>query len=310
MQGTVAIVGANGFVGRRLLKLLLERDRRVLGVVRSEGDAQAVLEAGGVPCTTPDFLSASLETLAPALLRCDALVYTAPIPATKRVEDRTEPSGLLNVLKVCREAGVPRVVFMSGLGVARFGMNRHCTNPYFLAKMAGETALFRSGLSATAFRPSYIFGPGDRFLTSLSRRIEADPVVEIPGSGEYRLQPISVADAARAILAAIDQAEERSCRVIDLVGPEVLSYRALILRIASFLGREVSLKERRIEEAEAQARDTRYFGLRPHDLSCLLCDEVSDPSAVRTLIGGELETLDAMLSETLEKPSAPSGSNP
>lgn len=308
MRGKIAIVGANGFVGRRLLALLVDRGRSVLGIVRSDEDARAVRESGGVPFTAPDLLSSTLESLGPALSNCEALVYTAPVRATKVVEDPTEPSGLLNVLKECRNAGVPKVVFMSGLGVARYGMNPHCTNPYFLAKMAGETALFRSGLSAIAFRPSYIFGSGDRFLSPLAGRIDADPAVEIPGSGEYRLQPISVADAARAIASAVDQKPETSSRVIDLVGPEVLSYRALILRIASYLGRKVNIKERPIEEAVAQARVSGYFGLRPHDLSCLLCDEVSEPSVVRALIGGELETLDAILAETLGRPPASSGS--
>ena len=240
-----------------------------------------------------------MGSLVPALEGCVGLVYTASVSAVAGASDRTDPAGLVNVIGACRAAGVPRFVYLSGLGIAHYGINPHCTNPYFLAKMAGEVALFRSDLLATVFRPSYIFGAGDEFLSPLIRRMAQGPQVEIPGSGDYRLQPISVTDTARAILAAIDGVPSPSPRVIDLVGPEVLSYRALILRIASLMGRSAEIRERAVEEAEAQARATGYFGLRPHDLACLLCDEVSDPGPVASLVGGPLETVDQMVERTI-----------
>lgn len=299
MHSKVAIIGANGFVGRNLVELLTRRGRPALGVVRSDEGERVVRERGGVPFRVQDLGPPSVGSLAPALDGCQGLVYTASVSATAGAADRTDPAGLVNVLAACRAAGVSRFVYLSGLGIAHYGMNPHCTNPYFLAKMAGEVALFRSDLSATVFRPSYIFGAGDEFLSPLIRRMAREPVVEIPGRGDYRLQPISVGDTARAILAAIDGAPGSSPRVIDLVGPEVLSYRELILRIASLMGRRAEIRERAIEEALAQARATGYFGLRPHDLACLLCDEVSDPGPVASLVGGAMETLDQMVERTI-----------
>lgn len=299
MTNRIAIVGANGFVGRHLIELLALRGRPTLGVVRSEEGARVVRERGGIPFQVTDLDRPSSRTLVPALADCAGLVYTASVSAAAGVSDRTDPSGLLNVVEACREARVPRVVFLSGLGIAHYGMNPHCTNPYFLAKMAGEVALFRSDLAITVFRPSYIFGAGDEFLSPLIRRVAGASTVEIPGDGSYRLQPISVRDTARAILAAIDEAGTGSPRVVDLVGPQIVSYRALIGRVASLLGRQVEIRERPVNEALAQARKSDYFGLRPHDLDCLLCDEVSDPRPVERLIGCALETVDDMVGRTI-----------
>lgn len=301
MHSKVAIIGANGFVGRHLLELLAPSGRPALGVVRSDEGARVVRERGGVPLKVRDLEAASTGSLVPALEGCAGLVYTASVSAVAGAADRTDPAGLLNVLGACRAAGVPRFVFLSGLGIAHYGQNPHCTNPYFLAKMAGEVALFRSALAVTILRPSYIFGAGDEFLSPLVRRMFAEPVVEIPGRGDYRLQPISVEDAARAIRGALDEAPGSSPRVVDLVGPEIVSYRALIERIASIMGRRVEIRERRVEEAQAEARATGYFGLRPHDLACLLCDEVSDHAPVEALIGGPLETLDRMVERTIAR---------
>lgn len=299
MPPKVAIIGANGFVGRHLVQLLARAGRSALGVVRSDEGARVVLERGGIPFLVPDLQESSTRAMVSALEGCEGLVYTASVSAGGSASDRTDPSGLVNVLEACRAAGVPGFVFLSGLGIAHYGLNPHCTNPYFLAKLAGEVALFRSDLLVTVFRPSYIFGAGDEFLSPLIRRMATHPRVEIPGPGDYRLQPISVEDTARAALAAIDRAPVLSPRVIDLVGPEILSYRTLIERTGSLMGRRVEISERPVEEAQAQARAGGYFGLRPHDLACLLCDEVSDPAPVEALVGGPLETLDPMVKSTI-----------
>lgn len=234
-----------------------------------------------------------MATLVPALAGCDGLVYTASV-STGTSADRTNPAGLVNVMAASAEQGVKRLVFLSGLGIAHYGMNVHCTNPYFLGKMAGEVELFRSGLGATVFRPSYILGAGDEFLTPLMARMARESVIEIPGDGSYRLQPVSARDAARAILGALER-DDPAPRVVDLVGPEVVSYRALVGRVASIMGRTVEITERPIDQVLVQARESNYFGMSATDLACLLCDEVSDARATEDLAGGTLETLDAMI---------------
>lgn len=244
--------------------------------------------------------------LAGRLEGCEGLVYTASVAVGPRSEDRTDPQGLRNVLEASRISGVGRVVFFSGLGVARYGMNPYSTNSYFLAKMAGETALFRSGLAATVLRPSYIFGWGDDFLTPLLKRMLQSPVVEVPGDGQYRLQPISVKDTARVILGVLES-KSPSAQVVDLVGPEALTFRALIARVAAAMGRVVEVQPRALDEAMDQARATDYFGLRAHELACLLCDEVSDSSQAATLAGGSLEGLDSMIEGTLAAIRAEAG---
>ncbi|MBP9945372.1 MAG: NAD(P)H-binding protein [Vicinamibacteria bacterium] len=293
MISKIAIVGANGLVGRHTFDMCRRQGVSVVGIVRSESGARLVESFGGTPVRVADLGRPAMATLIPALSGCDGLVYTASV-STGAGADRTDPSGLVNVMAACREQGVKRLVFLSGLGIAHYGMNVHCTNPYFLGKMAGEVELFRSGLSATVFRPSYILGAGDEFLTPLMSRIDRESVVEIPGDGAYRLQPVSARDAARAILGALER-DDVAPRVVDLVGPETLSYRSLVGRVASIMGRTVEITGRPIDQVLARARESRYLGMTATDLACLLCDEVSDAGATENLAGGTLESLDAMI---------------
>ena len=308
MISKIAIVGANGLVGRHTLDLCRRQGISVVGVVRSEVGARLVESFGATAVRIADLGRPGMATLVPALAGCDGLVYTASV-STGTSADRTNPSGLVNVMAASAEQGVKRFVFLSGLGIAHYGMNVHCTNPYFLGKMAGEVELFRSGLAATVFRPSYILGAGDEFLTPLMARMARESVIEIPGDGSYRLQPVSARDTARAILGALER-DDPAPRVVDLVGPEVVSYRALVGRVASIMGRTVEITERPIDQVLVQARESSYFGMSPTDLACLLCDEVSDARATEDLAGGTLETLDTMVAriqgEILESaPGAP-----
>ena len=55
-----------------------------------------------------------------------------------------------------------------------------------------------SGLEWTIFRPSVIFGPGDRFVNELSATFRKIPVLPVPGDGEYRLQPVFIGDVAKS----------------------------------------------------------------------------------------------------------------
>ena len=306
MLRKIAIIGANGLVGRNVLKLAVSRRIEVVGVVRSERGSDLVRTLGGVPVRVTDLEEAHTRALIPSLQGCDGLIYTASVTTGAAVVDRTDPGGLLNVVGACREAGVSRVLFYSGLGIAHYGMTRHCTSAYFLGKMAGEAALFRSGLSVVVFRPSYVFGYGDEFLTPLLSRMGEGKSVEIPGDGSYRLQPVSVEDAARASLATLERTGI-SPRVIDLVGPEIVSYRALISRASTLTGKPVEIKERPIDEAIAIARTAGYFGLSSTDLDCLLCDEVGDPGPVAALVGAPLETIDVVIERTLASIRASAG---
>jgi nucleoside-diphosphate-sugar epimerase len=155
--------------------------------------------------------------------------------------------------------------------------------------------LFRSGLEAVVFRPSYVVGPGDAFVPAVLRAM-ASGEVEQPGDGSYRMQPIDVADAAALVLAAATGPGGGFPTVFDLVGPEPLSYGQLLDRLAQVAraeGRSLAYDVREIPLAEAdrQARAGGYQGMLPDELDCLLCDEVGDPTPLVALLGRPLTPL-------------------
>jgi uncharacterized protein YbjT (DUF2867 family) len=197
---------------------------------------------------------------------------------------------------------VPRVVFFSGLGVARYGQAPRVTNGYFLSKMAAETELFRSGLEVVALRPSYIIGPGSELIPALVGEMRRGEVERV-GDGSYRLQPIAVKDVADLVRGCASLRAVHHL-VVDTVGPEALSYAQFIDRVAAALRRrgeriEYRIREIEVAEADRQAAAGGYQGLLPDEVDVLLCDEVAEPRGVFDVLDRPLLSVDAAIEAAL-----------
>jgi len=297
-MGRIAITGANGFVGRHLVRGAVCAGWSAVGIVRSDAAAEQVVRDGGRPVVhrgrDPDALAVALEG-------CDALVHLAQIGAERSGDTYrgVNIGSTERVLRAADGAGVSTIAYFSGLGVARYGISRRSTNAYFLSKLAAETILMRSGLDCVIFRPSFVVGPGDAFVRTAVPALETGDF-ERPGDGSYRMQPIAVADAVALVLAAVSRPAAAFPFVFDLVGPEAVSYAQLLERLVSVArtcGRrlELHVRETAIEEADRRAREGGYQGLLPDELDCLLCDEVSDPAPLVRLLGRPLVPLDEAL---------------
>jgi NADH dehydrogenase len=294
----LAVTGANGFVGRHVVRVARERGWDVLGVVRSEAAAAEVERAGGKPVVI-----ASLEaaTLAPTFSSAPVVVHLAQIGAetANASYENVNVGGTRRVVEAAAAAGARRIVFFSGLGVARYGMAPRTTNRYFLSKLAAEMALFRAPLAVSVFRPSYVVGPGDGLVRSLLSAMAAGRV-ERPGDGRYRMQPIAVADAVALVLAALERPLLTAPLVLDLVGPEPVSFARFVdrlARVARAQGRpaDYQVNQVPIEDADEEAAAGGYRGMLSDELDCLLCDEVADHTPLEALLGRFLTPLEEAL---------------
>ncbi|HET8645856.1 MAG TPA: NAD-dependent epimerase/dehydratase family protein [Vicinamibacteria bacterium] len=302
----LAVTGASGFVGGHLLRAAAAAGHEAVGVVRSAAGAERVREAGAqaaVAALDRLALSAAFEGAA-------AVVHLAHIGSERGADtyEAVNVAGTRQVVAAAWDARVPRVVMLSGLGVARYGLAPRVTSRYFRSKLEAEQALFSSALPAVVLRPSYVLGAGDAFVPWLLAQARTG-VVELPGDGSYRMQPLAVEDAAAAILAACDPQgpPERLFhpgrpphRVFDLVGPEPVAVREFARRLFAAAAEagtrlEPELRAVAFEEADRQARAGGWQGMPADELDCLLCDEVADHGPLEGLLGRPLLPVDTAL---------------
>jgi len=221
-DGTLdAVTGAFGYTGKYIAERLLRMGRRVRTLTghpnRTNPFAQQVAP---IPFNfdRPDALAASLHDV-------DTLYNTYWIRFPRREHSFERAVAHSRVLiSAAREAGVRRFVHVS------------ITNPsedsplgYFRGKAIVERALVDSGLSYAIIRPTVVFGVEDILINNIAWLLRRLPVFGVPGSGDYKLQPVFAEDLAKL---AVEAATRPGSAVIDAVGPEVFTFRELVQRIA------------------------------------------------------------------------------
>jgi uncharacterized protein YbjT (DUF2867 family) len=83
-------------------------------------------------------------------------------------------------------------------------------------------------------RPTLIFGLEDVLVNNIAWLVRHFPLFAIPGRGDYRVQPVFVADLAAL---AVSSAPGTDNRIIDAVGPEIYAFRDFVRALARALGR-------------------------------------------------------------------------
>ncbi len=233
----VAIIGGTGFVGSYIVDALVEAEHTPRLLVRP-GHEGRVRHPDRVELVSGDV--ADGDALASLLQGADAVIYLIGIlresPARGITFEALQQEGALRVIDAARDAGVGRFLLMSANGVRADG------TPYQRTKARAEAYLAESGLDWTVLRPSVVFGPPRgrmEFATQLCRDLIGAPLpgpLFFPGlrldrAGAFQLSPVHVQDVASAFRAALESPGTIG-RILHLGGPEALSWREILDRLA------------------------------------------------------------------------------
>ncbi|MBN2382000.1 NAD-dependent epimerase/dehydratase family protein [bacterium] len=235
----IALTGCSGFIGRHVLRMLVPSGIPLKVLVRDNRIGPVTPQKNTIDLIQGDLLEP--ETLTSFCARATIIVHIAGTvkATTANHVFRINREGTQNLLDQARNQGVRRIIYVSS-GAVDF-----LKGEYARSKGEAEQLVKSSGLEWVIVRPSEIYGPGDRAgITTLVSKIAHWPVFPIIGDGLYTLQPLHVEDLAWAIVRCIERFETCRGQIINLAGPDVLSYRDLIKHIAAALdrkGRTVSL---------------------------------------------------------------------
>jgi uncharacterized protein YbjT (DUF2867 family) len=219
------ITGALGYTGRYIARALIERGARVKTITGHPSQPNPFgeqLEIAPMEFRSPDNLARSLDG-ASTLFNTYWIRFSSH---GETFESAVENSRAL--IQAARRAGVRRIVHVSITGA-----NENSPLPYFRGKGIVEREIQASGLSHFILRPTLIFGNEDILVNNIAWLVRRFPIFAIPGRGDYRVQPVFVADAAAL---AVKGASENGNRIVDAVGPEAYSFRELVRTIARAIG--------------------------------------------------------------------------
>ncbi len=236
----VAVTGANGFLGARLTRHLLERGHGVRALVRAP--ESCALE--GVELRRfhmPAGIDAGSLEGAKLLIHC---------AATTRAKDRigaedVDELGSTRLFDAARAAGVERIVFLSSLSAHADALSH-----YGRSKCAIEAAL--DPQRDVALRLGLVLSRGGGGLFGrMVQWVGGMRVIPVFGGGTQPVQPIHEADVRRALDAVI---ERGVTGVLALADPAPIPFRDLLQEIARRLGRTCRLVSVPFAPALAAAR--------------------------------------------------------
>ncbi|HUP96468.1 MAG TPA: complex I NDUFA9 subunit family protein [Usitatibacter sp.] len=230
--GSVCIVGGSGFVGRAIAETLSPGGVRVRVITRSRPRAMPLAVLPTVELVVAD--PQDTASLARAFENMDAVVNLVGILHETRRQSFNDCHVELprKVVEACHSAGVQHLLHMSALGASASG-----PSAYLRSKAAGEEEVRRAAgiLPFTIFRPSVIFGAGDRFLNTFATLVRLFPVLPLAGAGA-RFQPIWVEDVARCFVDAMGNPQAFG-QTFELAGPKIYSLEELVRFVAATLGK-------------------------------------------------------------------------
>ncbi|WP_226023906.1 SDR family oxidoreductase [Halomicrobium salinisoli] len=147
----VAVIGANGGIGRELLPRLADAGHDPVGVVRDESQFEAVRERGGEPR-----LGDLKGEFASALEDADAVVFTAGSGGDTGWDETllVDLWGARRTVDACVERGVDRYVMISAYQASEPLAEPEALRPYRVAKRCADDHLEQSSLDATVLRPT------------------------------------------------------------------------------------------------------------------------------------------------------------
>jgi NADH dehydrogenase len=213
----VCVLGGSGFLGRHVCEQLAARGYRVRVPTRRR---ERVKHLTVLP--TAEVIEADIHdprALAWCLREQHAVINLVGVLHGGFQQAHVELPR--KVVAACREQGVQRLLHMSALNADVNG-----PSDYLRSKGQGEIIVRDSGLAYTIFRPSVVFGPGDRFLSVFACMQSLAPVVPL-GCPSARFQPVYVEDVAAAYAAALEDPDAVRA-AYDLCGPKVYTLRELV----------------------------------------------------------------------------------
>jgi NADH dehydrogenase len=230
-RGLITVFGGTGFLGRRIVRHLLDHGFEVRIASRHPGRlGSASRTAAGLETATVDVRDEN--AVAAALLGA----YGAVNAVSLYVEhggvtfDAVHVEAAARVARLARVSGVERLIHLSGIGA-----DPDSSVPYIASRGRGEIAVRQGFPGAILIRPAVMFGPDDVFLVTVARLLRILPVYPMFGRGETKLQPVYVEDVAEGIARVLSGAGG-SAASYEFAGARVYTYRELLRTIADRIG--------------------------------------------------------------------------
>jgi uncharacterized protein YbjT (DUF2867 family) len=222
------VFGASGVIGRAVVPELARRCD-VVAVSRREQEPQEGVEWASADATD----AASVEGV---LRPDDVVVYLVHSLGTENFEE-TDRRAADTVAAAAGRAGARQIVYLGGLGA-----NPDADSAHLRSRAETAERLSAGPVPVTTLRAGMVVGPGSAAFETIRALVDRLPAMICPRWVSTPTQPIALRDVV-AYIAGVCGHDATFGRSFDVAGPEVMTYREMIERIARVRGKRLPIVE-------------------------------------------------------------------
>ena len=282
----IAITGSSGFISKNLRSFCSKQKIPTLCLSR-----KSLKPKHNEICKTT--INYSEERLVRYLKNCSAIIHLVGIGKQTNDDSFIHANTQItkNVISLCKKAHIPKMIYLSGLGVS----SNNVTD-YYISKYVAEQHIVKSGLDYTIFRPSYIIGKDDEFTKFLNKQIKKN-LIRIPGTGTYRLQPIHINNVVKLLIDSTVSSKFSNI-ILDLVGPQIITYTKFVSLFCKFRNKSTPTLKISLQQAYYTAiRGNGEFRL--DDLHILVGDFIGNHNRLASCSDVKFMTINDILKSSV-----------
>lgn len=232
---SVLVTGADGSVGKRLIQKLVQEGITPSVLVRTEKE-KSFFDAHRVPMFVGSAKEAKL--VAASVQGKEAVIH---LIGTFQPQNGDTLDGVNNALsyklhEAAHENRVQKFIFLSA-----YGASVAVHNPFLVSKGNAEIDIMQGEVPYVILRSAPIYAQ-DNALGALLREAVRNKKAPLIGTGQQKLQPIYVDDVVAYLYQALIDPKARQ-QVLEIGGPDKVSYEELIARVSEVSGQPIALKK-------------------------------------------------------------------
>jgi uncharacterized protein YbjT (DUF2867 family) len=255
------IFGGSGQIGRHLIRKLTKNNIRVTVVTRNIHQKSYIIKTQG-NAGYIDIVEANIydeKKIRNLFSKSDICVNLIGILFEKKKGNtfyniHTLFPSLLS--KLAKEYKLKNFIHLSALGI-----NEAIDSKYAKSKLEGEKNILLNFPLSTILRPSVVYSVDDNFTTNFMTLLNRLPVFPLYYSGKTKFTPIHCSDLTDVIYETITK--NINSKIIECVGPEVISFREIIERLLTLINKKRLLLPMPLQLATLTAK---IFQLLPNPI--------------------------------------------
>ena len=230
----ILVTGATGYIGKRLIPLLLNEGHTVVCAVRDKERAlKSFINHKNAIIAEADFLKP--RTLNQLPKDIDVAYYLIHSMSNSSTEFHSlEEMCAQNFKSFVETTLTKQVIYLSGI------TNDTKLSKHLLSRKNVEIILQSNKYALTTFKAGIIVGSGSSSFEIIRDLVEKLPFMIAPKWLNTKTQPIAVRDVLTFLLKATGN-EKLFNQSFDIFGPEILTYKQMLLQFAKIRGLKRSI---------------------------------------------------------------------